>query len=138
MVNTDLQRLIYTISNGNKPNNSDVVALNGIIDYVNSEKERDINNYELFAKLFINVFKNDIIKSKGNYQMSLDVVKMILKTKIGVSYESFKDEINQIWLENEIENKNFDINKLDYPKWDIELTKNKLNNVINNLIEDYG
>ena len=116
---------------------NDLKALNGIIKYVNKEKERELNNYQLFTKLFINVFKNDLIKSKGNYQLALGSVKMILSIDTEEHLRAFKDEINQIWLEEVIESKGIDDN-FDYPKWNTEQTKDSLNNVISNLIEDYG
>ena len=135
-VEKEVNRLKYTIGNGNRSSSKDEDALNNLTKYVNTEKERTLNNHNLFAKLFINVFKNDIIKSKGNYQMSLDVVKMILNIDLETHYEGFKNEINQIWLEKEI--KDNDLDDFDYPKWDIKQTRDRLNSVITNLIEDYG
>lgn len=35
-----INRLAYTISKGNKPNASDMEALNDIIDHVNKENEK--------------------------------------------------------------------------------------------------
>ena len=34
-----INRLAYTISNGNKPNATDVEALNQLIEYINKEKQ---------------------------------------------------------------------------------------------------
>jgi hypothetical protein len=91
-----LNRLIYTISNQNKPNQNDVDALNELIEYKNNEDKRTLVNNELFAKLFIGVFKSDLIKSKGNYQSSLFTLKTMLKIDIHTQYDSFYNEINLI------------------------------------------
>ena len=136
MVKNDLERLKFTISKGNKPNKNDIYALNGIIQYVNNERDRELNNYQLFTKLFLNVFKNDIIKSKGNYQLALKSATDVLKIDLDSHLEMFTREINQIWLEKAVNNKEID-NNFDYPKWDIEETKDRLNDIILNLIEDF-
>jgi len=96
----ELKRLAYTIGNGNKPNENDVKALNGVIEYFNNERKRDLQNNELFAKLFINVFKNDLIKSNGDYQKTLNTLKMIFKIDIHAHYDSLHSEINQIEFDN--------------------------------------
>lgn len=136
MVKKDLERLKFTFSKGNKPNKNDIDALNGIIEYVNKERERELNNYQLFAKLFLNIFKNDIIKSNGNYQLSLKSVTDVLKIDLDSHLETFTNEINQIWLEKAINNNDID-NNFDYPKWDIEETRKRLNEILYNLIEDF-
>ena len=94
-----LNRLIYTISNQNKPNQLDADALNDLIIYYNDERKRILTNNQLFAKLFIGVFKGDLIKSNGNYKLSLDTLKMILKIDIQEHYNGFHNEINQIEFE---------------------------------------
>ena len=63
MIQKQIDRLKFTFSKGNKPNATDFEALNGIIEYVNSEKERERNNNHLFAKIFLSQFKNDFIKN---------------------------------------------------------------------------
>ena len=92
----ELKRLAYTIGNGNKPNETDIEALNGVIEYYNAERKRTLVNNELFAKLFIGVFKGDLVKSKGNYQLVLNTLKMILKIDLHSHYDSFHRNINQI------------------------------------------
>tara|TARA_R110000796_G_scaffold51740_1_gene122099 strand:- start:671 stop:1141 length:471 start_codon:yes stop_codon:yes gene_type:complete len=95
----NLNRLIYTISNQNKPNQLDVEALNNVIKYYNDERKRTLTNNKLFAKLFVGVFKGDLIKSNGNYKLSLDTLKMMLKIDIEEHYNGFHNEINQIEFE---------------------------------------
>ena len=133
-----LNRLAYTISNGNKPNASDVEALNQLIDYVNKEKQRELNNNRLFAKLYVNVFKNDLIDNNGNYKLVVDSLKSTCRIGLDEQLDGLIREANAIYLQNEIENYTEDISSFEYPKYDEVKMKNKLKETITNLIEDYA
>ena len=104
-----INRLAYTISNGNKPNASDVEALNQLIDYVNKEKQRELNNNRLFAKLYVNVFKNDLIKNNGNYKATVDSLKSTCRIGLDEQLNGLVREANAIYLQNEIESYTKDI-----------------------------
>jgi len=137
MIDKDIERLKYTITQGNKPNENDIKALNSVIGYVNLEKDRTISKNILLSKLIINVLKNDIIKSKGNYQLSIKTLKSILRISLEAHYEAFKDEINQIWLDNYIK-EGEDIKDFNYPKWNLSQTKASINNLITTFVDNYG
>jgi hypothetical protein len=47
-----IDRLAYTTSNGNKSNETDVTALNKIIDFVNNANEKVVNENQLYCKLY--------------------------------------------------------------------------------------
>mgnify|MGYP001822482020 CR=1 FL=1 len=96
MIQKQIDRLKFTFSKGNKPNASDFEALNGIIQYVNSEKERQRKDNHLFAKLFLSDFKNDFIKNEGNYQYNIDMLRMILKKPLEGHYKDVFNEMNDI------------------------------------------
>ena len=133
-----LNRLIYTITNQNKPNQADVDALNDVIRYYNKERERLIVNNKLYAKLFLNAFKGDIIKSNGNYQLSIDNLRSIAKISLNDQLDSLVRESNAIFLQNEIETYKGDISKFEYPKYDVEKMKQRIKDIIVNIIEDYN
>jgi len=133
-----INRLAYTISNGNKPNASDVEALNQLIDYVNKEKQRELNNNRLFAKLYVNVFKNDLIKNNGNYKATVDSLKSTCRIGLDEQLNGLVREANAIYLQNEIESYTKDISTFEYPKHDETKMKNRLKDLIGNLIEDYS
>lgn len=133
-----INRLAYTISNGHKPNASDVEALNQLIDYVNKEKQRELNNNRLFAKLYVNVFKNDLIKNNGNYKATVDSLKSTCRIDLDEQLNGLVREANAIYLQNEMENYTKDISKFEYPKHDETKMKNRLKDLIGNLIEDYS
>lgn len=134
-----LNRLIYTISKQNKPNQTDVDALNEVIAYVNAEKERTLVNNRLYAKLFINSLRNDIIRSNGNYQLSIDSLRSIARISLDDQLSRLVTDSNQIFLENEIKNiENEDkMIDFDYPKYDTDKMKDRIKELISNLIEDY-
>lgn len=133
----DINRLSFTISKQNKPNQTDADALDGIIEYVNQEKERQLNNHQLFAKLFINDMLNDTIKNDGNYQKSLDTLRMVFKIDLQEHINNFNSHINQLRLENQIKDK-VDIDKINFITWTKEETQERLTELITDLIEDYG
>ena len=136
-VNRELKRLGYTISNQHKPNQTDADALNKLIDYVSEERSRLLNNYNLFARLFVIVFKNESIRNGGNYQKSLDNIRMHLKIDLESQIESFNREVNQLRLENQIEDGK-SIDEIKFISWTKEDTQNRIEELITNLIEDYG
>ena len=133
-----INRLIYTISNGNKPNQTDVDALNDVIKYYNSERERQFTNNRLFAKLYINVLKNDIIKNNGNYQPIIKSLKSTCRISLNDQLDGLIRESNAIYLQNEFDNYIGDIDKFEYPKYKPDAMKEKLKDMIVNLIEDYN
>lgn len=55
-----IKRLSFTISNGNKSNDVDVDALNIIIEWVNKEKEKRINENRYFGKLVIYTYLREL------------------------------------------------------------------------------
>ena len=98
MIQKQIDRLKYTFTKGNKPNQTDFEALNGFIKYVNDEQERKVANNHLFAKLFISVFKNDLIKSEGNYQYIIDSLRMAIALPLKDHYNELFEEMNSIEL----------------------------------------
>ena len=134
-----LSRLIYTISNQNKPNQADADALNEVIAYVNAEKERTLVNNRLFAKLYINALRNDIIKSNGNYQLAIDSLRSVSQISLEDQLSRLVTDSNQIFLENEIKHIENETEMIDftYPKYDADKMKDKIKQLITNLIEDY-
>ena len=99
-INKDIDRLKYTFSKGNKINQNDIQALNGLIEYVNDQKERELNNHHLFAKVIIYVFKHELIRTDGNYHLSLSTLNSILRIDLDAHFDSFHTEINTIAFNN--------------------------------------
>lgn len=55
-----IKRLSFTTSNGNKANDSDVDALNVIIQWINNEKEKRINENRYFGKMVIYTYLREL------------------------------------------------------------------------------
>jgi hypothetical protein len=161
MIQKQIDRLKYTFTKGNKPNATDIEALNNIIKYVNSEKERELNNNHLFAKLFLSDFQNDFIKNEGNYQYNIDSLRIILKKPLESHYEDVFNEMNEIEYvkfakskgltfihpalcdeeDREIQSKLLKIHKKEliqhFSQFKKEDVYKRLNGLLNNIIEDY-
>jgi hypothetical protein len=161
MIQKQIDRLKYTFTKGNKPNATDIEALNNIIKYVNAEKERELKNNHLFAKLFLNDFKNDFIKNEGNYQYNIDMVRMVLKKPLESHYDNVWSEMNTIEYmifakskgltfthpaladeeENERQSELLKIHEKEliqhFAQFKKEEVYKRLNNLLNDLIEDY-
>ena len=133
-----LDRLIYTITKGHKPNDTDIEALNNIIQYVNKENERQLKNHHLFAKLVTSILKNDILRNGGNYQVAVESLKSVCRIDLDVSLESFIMEINQLDIEKHLELYKGDLDQFVYPRYNVDKMKNRTKEIITNLIEDYG
>ncbi len=135
-----LKRLAYTIQNQNKPNENDVEALNEVIRYYNAERDRLIVNNRLFAKLFLNVLRNDIIRSNGNYQLSIDSLRNVVRISLDDQLSRLITDSNQIFLEKEVKGIENETEMVDYtyPKYDAEKMKVRIKDIIANLIEDYN
>jgi len=138
MIQKQLDRLKYTFSKGHKINEKDFEALNNIILYVNQEKERQLKNHHLFAKLVTSILKNDIIRNGGNYQLAVESLKSVCRIDLDVSLESFIMEINQLDIEKHLELYKGDLDKFNYPRYNEDKMKERTKEIITNLIEDYG
>ena len=162
MVKKDIYRLVYTISNGNKPNEADINALNGVIEYVNKEKERQLNDHHLFAKLYISRFKSEMKRRNGNYQMVADDLRRDIAIDVMSHLELFHQDMNMIEFgkltdrlgmsskhpalvteeENENDKRIINENAKEITEVMTHFNKedviNRIEIVMNNLIEDYG
>tara|TARA_R110000803_G_scaffold206969_2_gene274592 strand:- start:477 stop:974 length:498 start_codon:yes stop_codon:yes gene_type:complete len=94
-VKKSINRLEYLITKGNKPNQADADALYDISLYVEQERKRQLNNHKLFAKIYISVFKSEILRTDGNYQMVADNLRSIVKKPLEQIYDEFHQQMNE-------------------------------------------
>ena len=142
-------------------NSNDLKALNGVIEYGNKEEERELNNYQLFAKIYISQFTKEIYRTKGNYQMIADSLRITLKMPLESIYNDFHQQMNETEFqklaevlglsdkhpilrtdqENENDERIIKENAKDLTEslshYNKEDVYNRLNSLLNNLIEDY-
>ena len=140
MIEKDIKRLAFTISKGNKPNQNDAEALNGVIEYVNDEKKRHINNYHLFAKLFVNVLRNDLIRNDYDYRLITNSLDMVLRMDLEEHIEGLVGDISQNELLKDVDGMTEDdiLENVKFPKFNENKMRNKIIDLIGNLVEDYG
>jgi len=138
MISKDIDRLKYTFYKGNKINQNDIKALNGFIEYVNQEKERQLNNYQLFAKLFVNTLKNDLLRNDYDYQTITSSLQSVLKIDFDVQLDSLLMDISQHELKKDIDSLSEEdlLKNFKYPKFDTEQMKDRIIEIIQNYIED--
>jgi len=78
-----IQRLTYTISKSNKPNETDKVALNSVIKYINNFEKETIKDNLLFAKLYTLVLSDFLLHYKD-----IDFANIQLNKELSAPLES--------------------------------------------------
>lgn len=95
-----IQRLSFTVSKQNKPNPTDAEALNKILQYVNGTIKKEINENELFAKLYVYLLLNEVIFYKGDVDLGQKKINEVLQIPLIDMYENFRMSFNSIALNN--------------------------------------
>jgi len=90
-----INRLSYTIKNQNKPNTSDVNALNEVIKFINQTTKEEINKNELFAKLYVMNFITQL-RLTSNLNLAQKNVNKILKMSLVSLYEHARMDVNVV------------------------------------------
>jgi hypothetical protein len=150
-INKSIERLVYTISKQNKPNNNDAEALNNIILFYNEVTGAEIKKNLLFVKLYIFLYSNFIksYQSEGQAQIK---IHEILDTDIDVLFLQLKDdldtlEITDFFKRQGIENENIiasenkineikELNKQRFKKINITNFKNEYQEIDIETIKD--
>jgi hypothetical protein len=95
-----IQRLSFTVSKQNKPNNTDAEALNKVLEYVNGTIKKEVNENELFAKLYVYLLINETVFYKGNIDLAQKRINEILRKSLYSLYESHRDNFNAVSFNN--------------------------------------
>lgn len=95
-----IQRLSFTVSKQNKPNATDAEALNKILEYLNNSIKREINENEMFAKLYVYLLFNEVIFYKGDVDLGQKKINEVLQIPLIDMYENFRMSFNAIALNN--------------------------------------
>jgi hypothetical protein len=92
-----LQRLGFTLSKQNKPNNTDIEAFNEVVKWINISNEKTVQENLLFAKLYL-----VILKEFSNCYQSVDFankqISKELSKPLQFHIEKLKQELNFIEL----------------------------------------
>jgi len=106
MITTDkaIERLAFTISKQNKPNQTDLDALKIIAEFVENSKKQEVTRNYLFAKLYVNTFLNETLFLKDSlnngYVNSQKIISRILKLSLKDNIKYCMDKLNEheFWL----------------------------------------
>lgn len=148
-----MDRLIFTISKRNRPNDTDLKALKNIADFIdNMNKREDI----LFAKLYVFLFYKKVSHYEetmnSDYSKSQRYVHEILKRPLDFIIEKAMQEANEVELHKYLESKGLDkqhfeqskgkINEEEFKQYldgvyDIDMFKHHIERQINEAIKAY-
>jgi hypothetical protein len=94
-----VSRLSYTVSKGNKPNETDKIALNKIIHDLNANATANVQEHYLFAKLYAIVL-TDFIKHYQDVDFANKQINKELSHPIGYHLEFLKLQLKQMEMQN--------------------------------------
>ena len=134
-----LQRLGFTISKQNKPNETDAEAFNKILWFVNESIEQNPNRNICFAKLYIYNLIHYI-----KYYQSIDIAQeklhQVLDLDIDSLYVDLMKELNNTELWDLIKSGQTDkqILKNGIETFDLQTTKNNTNAMITLALKSFS
>lgn len=96
--NQAVERLIYTVTNQNKPNQNDLEALKVLAEYVDNSKKEYIQQNYLFAKMYLYNFIHEVYhykdSIKNNYKYSQKSLRGFLELPLTVILEETRVKLN--------------------------------------------
>ena len=92
-----INRLTYTIGKGNKPNETDKVALNSIITYINKFEQETIQDNLLFAKLYTLVL-NSFVNNYNDIDFANKILNKELATPLNSHIEILLMSLKTIYI----------------------------------------
>lgn len=122
-----IQRLQWRFSQGKQftPNQNDIDALNKVIDYINNSVKKEINENELFAKLYVKTLTDYLTCLNNDVDASQKVISQLLNEPLINLYEKFRLRYNTYAFDNFLKENGVDFNKhpLSYTKEEEEINK---------------
>lgn len=120
-----ISRLSYTISKSNKPNETDALALNKIIDDLNAAAEKNLQSHVLFAKLYCVMLTKGSMHY-GTMEQSNKHINIALKDPLEFHLQFLQQELQRQEIDQYFKSKgitdpllhinNFEIYKHIFPK----------------------
>ena len=92
-----MNQFAYRLQNGRyEPNQNDVDAFKFVAEWINREKEKELKQQVLFAKLFCLVFTQEVKFYDGDFKFAQKKMHEYLKHPIEFYYDIFLKEINDV------------------------------------------
>lgn len=98
-IQQSVQRLSYTIQKGHKPNETDKIALNKIIQDLNSNMKENVQEHILFAKLYA-VFLHDLLIKYQDIEFANKQINKELSYSLDYHLENLRIKLNDIEVIN--------------------------------------
>ena len=107
-----INRLRYTVANGNRCNANDIIAMNALLEYLNKIEQKTIQDNLLFAKLYTHTLKELVTEC-----LDIDFANMhlnkILDTHLDILIQELHSRMEMASIENFFKNKG--IQRIDTP-----------------------
>jgi len=103
-IQQSVERLIYTISKGHKPNVTDQIALNKVILDLNNNAKENVQDNILFAKLYALVL-TDFIRQYQDNDFANKQLNKELSAPIGFHLNNLKNQLNTTEISNYFKSK---------------------------------
>ena len=134
-----VQRFGWNIKQGRlKANENDIEAYNTIVDYVKEKQSKQIQDQELFAKLYIHVYGQFLIHYNSDIfnQEPKKELNKILFRDISDSISEFNIIINQIKVDRSVLNckDELDIQKIKTKPYNEDYVSNNIIEQVNEVI----
>lgn len=96
-IEKSVKRIAWRFQNGWKPNQNDIDALNDIIDFVNQKQKDQINENQLFAKMYVHIYGEYLKFYKATVFDKAPEMELckILDTPLSEIIESFRKDLNE-------------------------------------------
>lgn len=161
-IEKSLQRIHWRFSSGNsfKPNQSDIEALNFVVEWSNQQKEKSLKGQQLFAKLYTMYFGELLLHYRDigmaqrqlNKELGQTTDYIVERFRSNLNAVTFEDAHNKLGLTKKHpamctdeetahdlailqDNQNFFLHHLD--KWTDEAVRKSLDNTISEAINKY-
>jgi len=109
-----IKRLRYTISKLNKPNQTDIHALNEILQSLDKYQKKGVEDNRVFAKVLCLYIKDKYYNGNQDINQTLKFLSMELKQPLDVHIEILASRINSTQLINYINTLKIDVPESEF------------------------
>lgn len=109
-----IKRLRYTISNKNKPNETDAIALNEVLKTLSGYQNKGVEENRVFAKVLCLYIKDKYYNSNQDINQTLKFLSMELKQPLEVHIEILASRMNSTQLTNYIKTLTIDVPESEF------------------------
>ena len=108
-----IQRMQWRFSQTKQftPNKNDADAFNLILDYINNSVKKEVNQNELFAKLYVKMLTDYLTCLNNDVDASQKAISQTLNKPIDNLYLDFKNRFNTYAFNNFLISEGLDFNK---------------------------